>query len=148
MNARPYRHADLDKCVGLFIHVFNAEPWNDNWLRNDAAQYLNAYVRSPGFIGIVAEDGSEIKGFVFGIRKKWWSGDECFVQEMCVRQEAQRSGIGTELLKELERTLRDEEIARMTLLTSRGIPAEAFYRKNGFKGIDSLIFMTKSIRQD
>jgi aminoglycoside 6'-N-acetyltransferase I len=135
--------SDLKECTDLFINVFNKEPWNDNWTQEYAEQYLNDYVSTPGFFGVIAEERSKIKGFIFGIRKKWWSGDEYFINEMCVAIETQRSGIGTCLLNYLENKLQDEQINRITLLTNKGIPAEGFYKKNGFTEIDRLIFLSK-----
>jgi len=145
MKVRMYSEADLRKCMELFVKVFNGEPWHDQWSVEDAERYLNDYANTPGFQGVVAENESGIIGFVFGVRKKWWSGDEFLIQEMCVDNEMQKSGIGTEILSHLERILRKEEVSRMTLLTNKGIPAEKFYKKMGFVEIDRLIFMNKDI---
>ncbi len=80
-----------------------------------------------------------------GVRKRWWSGDEFFINEMCVETADQRSGVGTKILEHLGYKLKSEGIERITLLTSREIPAEVFYMKNGFRTMDSLIFMIKKI---
>lgn len=146
MTIRTYTCEDFQRCVELFINVFNQEPWNDNWSKEYAEQYLKDFINTPGFKGIVFEDGSIIKGFIFGTRKKWWSGDEFFINELCVEIDAQRRGIGTGMLNYLENILKDEEIERITLLTDKGIPAEAFYKKKGFIEIERLLFMNKEIK--
>ncbi|RRJ61731.1 GNAT family N-acetyltransferase [Paenibacillus oralis] len=144
MNIRHYSFEDFQGCVELFIHVFNQEPWKDNWTQEKARQYLQDYIDTPGFKGVVADD-INIKGFIMGIRKRWWSGDEFFINEMCVDTANQRSGVGTRLLDHLDNALKSEGIERITLLTSKGVPAEQFYRKNGLSTIDDLIFMYKKI---
>ncbi|TLS52535.1 GNAT family N-acetyltransferase [Paenibacillus antri] len=144
MNIRHYSSEDFQGCVELFINVFNREPWNDRWTQEKARQYLKDYVDTPGFKGFVAEDIA-IRGFIMGVRKRWWSSDEFFINEMCVEIADQRSGVGTKLLDHLGNALKSEGIERITLLTSREVPAEQFYKKNGFVTIDSLIFMNKNM---
>jgi aminoglycoside 6'-N-acetyltransferase I len=64
---------------------------------------------------------------------------------MCVQIDEQRSRIGTKLIKYLEKSLVNEVVENITLLTNRGIPAEEFYKKNGFSVIDRVIFLHKRI---
>ncbi|OAB38359.1 GCN5 family acetyltransferase [Paenibacillus glacialis] len=146
MIIRPFESDDLRKCTTLFVNVFNREPWNDNWSIEAAKQYLVDYIQTPGFRGFIAEDGSEIRGFIFGFRKRWWEGDEFFVNEMCVQVDEQRSGIGTKLINYIEGDLIHAGIENITLLTNREIPAEEFYKKNGFNEIERLIFLHKRIK--
>lgn len=145
MNIEKYSDKDFQACVELFINVFNQDPWNDRWEQDHAKDYLSDYIHTPGFIGVVAKEGSSIQGFIFGFRKRWWSGDEFYINEMCVDQALQRNGIGTELLNYLRDLLKGENISRITLLTDKGIIAEKFYEKNGFNEIERLIFMCKEI---
>lgn len=146
MRIRNFIDSDIDSCMQLLISVFNAEPWNDNWSRERAKIYLEEYIKSPGFRGVVVEIDETIKGFIFGSRKSWWSGDECFVNEFCVDNALQRRGIGTYLLRFLEETLQNEGVQRITLLTERGIAAESFYMKNDFREVDRLVFMYKDLK--
>ncbi|MNJ43989.1 Acetyltransferase (GNAT) family protein [compost metagenome] len=64
---------------------------------------------------------------------------------MCVDRSLQQSGIGSAMLRYLESTLVRKGIENMVLLTNRGIPAEDFYRKNGFGEISRIIFLDKGI---
>jgi aminoglycoside 6'-N-acetyltransferase I len=146
MNIRPFNSNDLRKCTNLLINVFNHEPWNNNWSIEGATQYLVDYIQTPGFRAFVAEEETEIRGFIFGFRKRWWKGDEFFVNEMCVQIDNQRSGIGTRLINYLEGELLSEGIKNITLLTNREIPAEEFYKKNGFSEINRIIFLYKRIK--
>ncbi|MFD1953438.1 GNAT family N-acetyltransferase [Paenibacillus thailandensis] len=145
MAIRLYGRDDFHKCVNTFIGVFNQEPWNDEWSEASAEQYLRDYTDTPGFMGVVAEEAGEIYGFIFGCRKRWWSGEEFYVHEMCVSKAKQNAGIGSNLLTFLEKRLQAGGAARITLLTDKGIPAEAFYKKNGFVQVERLIFLSKKI---
>lgn len=143
MNIRKYSSHDFEQCIHLFIEVFNNEPWNDKWSRVKAESYLHDYIHTPGFKGVIAEEHEVIHGFIFGVSKRWWSADEFFINEMCVKSSQQRSGIGTSMLNYLAEELKSEGIENMTLLTNRDIPAEQFYKKNGFEEIERIIFLSK-----
>ena len=134
---------DLIKCTETFIKVFNDEPWNDEWTFTKAQKYLWDFYNTPGFLGILAIENKEVIGFIFGVHRTWWSGNEFYIHEMCVESQSQGKGIGKALLDYLIKSL--ENTTNITLLTDRGIPAEAFYKKNGFKEIERLIFLSKNI---
>ena len=127
---------DLIKCTETFIEVFNDEPWNDKWTFTKAKKYLLNFYETPGFLGVLAVENDEILGFIFGVNKVWWSGDEFFINEMCVKTKCQNKGIGRAMLNHLIKELRSSNISNIILLTDRGIPAEEFYKKNGFEEIE------------
>ena len=135
---------ELIKCVETFINVFNDEPWNDEWTITKAQKYLLDFYNTPGFLGVLAVENNEVIGFIFGVHRTWWSGDEFYIHEMCVKSQLQNKGIGRLLLNYLNNTLGDK-ISSVTLLTNRGIPAEIFYKKNGFEEIERMIFLRKKI---
>lgn len=135
---------DLIKCTETFIKVFNEAPWNDEWTLTKAQKYLLDFYNTPGFLGIVAIENKEVVGFIVGVRRTWWSGNEFYIHEMCVESQHQNRGIGKSLLNYLIHSL-GNQISNLTLLTDRGIPAEAFYKKNGFAEIERLVFLNKNI---
>ena len=65
---------------------------------------------------------------------------------MCVRKQCQNKGIGRVMLNHLIKELHSSNISNITLLTDRGIPAEEFYKKNGFEEIERIIFLHKNIK--
>ena len=136
---------DLIKCTETFIKVFNDEPWNDEWTFPKAQKYLLDFYHTPGFLGILAIENKEVIGFIFGAHRTWWSGNEFYIHEMCVESQHQNRGIGKSLLNYLIKSL-GNNISNITLLTDRGIPAEAFYKKNGFREIERLVFLSKNIK--
>jgi aminoglycoside 6'-N-acetyltransferase I len=145
MELKLFEEKNLLKCTKTFIDVFNQEPWNDEWKNETARQYLLDFTNTPGFKGIIAVDGEEIIGFIFGTRKCWWSGDEFFINEMCVKIKEQNTGVGSKLMNYLLKELKSDGVSTISLLTDRGIPAEAFYKKNGFSEIKRLIFLSRDV---
>lgn len=136
---------DLVKCIETFIKVFNDEPWNDEWTFPKAHNYLVDFYQTPGFLGVIVIENEEVIGFIMGVQRKWWSGDEFYIHEMCVDTERQNRGIGKSLLEYSIKSL-GNHISNITLLTDRGIPAEAFYKKNGFEEIERLVFLSKNLK--
>ncbi|WP_410769451.1 GNAT family N-acetyltransferase [Fontibacillus sp. BL9] len=145
MELKSYDRNDLLKCTDTFIGVFNQEPWNDQWTTETAYQYLSDFTNTPGFIGFTAAEGEEIVGFIFGVSRRWWSGNEFFINEMCVSTVKQKTGVGSALMRLLIKELESIGISNITLLTDRDIPAEAFYKKFGFTEIERLVFLNKNL---
>lgn len=145
MNFKTVTSNDLQKCAQTFIEVFNAAPWNDEWTSLNAEKYLMDFSNTPGFKGILAVESEEIIGFIFGVHRTWWSGDEFYINEMCVVQNQQNKGVGKALFQQLMKEIEGTTITNISLLTDRGIPAEHFYKKNGFEEIERLVFLSKGI---
>ncbi|WP_342576064.1 GNAT family N-acetyltransferase [Solibacillus sp. FSL K6-1781] len=146
MEFKRMEKSDLATCTETFIKVFNAEPWNDNWNDESAHQYLSDYYNTPNFLGVIAIENGVLLGFIMGVQRKWYSGDEYFIHEMCVDQTLQNKGIGKAMLNYLEIQLKEKSVELMTLLTNRNIPAEHFYKNNGFDEIERLVFLYKEIK--
>lgn len=145
MQFKTVEEGDLIICSKLFLTVFNEEPWNDEWTLEKAQQYLSDFYRTPGFLGVTAVENNEIVGFIFGARRVWWSGDEFFINEMCVDTNQQNKGIGKALMDYLKKIIDSNGVATISLLTDRGIPAEEFYKRNGFKEIERLVFLSRDV---
>jgi aminoglycoside 6'-N-acetyltransferase I len=123
--------AALDAAACLFVSVFNAAPWNDSWSEASARARLADVVGTPGFVGVALYQDQDLCGFAIGHTEQWFTGRHFLLQEMCVRTDRQRHGIGTELLAALEPRLVDVE--QVYLLTDRHGPAHMFYERCGFR---------------
>ncbi len=134
----------LDDCARLFMTAFNAEPWNDNYTLDTAKKQLDWHLRVPGCVGLVTiQDG--IVAFALGYREPTDVGDVFHLSIFCVRPDVQRTGVGTRLLHTLEDRLRETRVKTVYLGTNKGTPAEAFYRKHGYKVSDEEIEMSHDL---
>jgi aminoglycoside 6'-N-acetyltransferase I len=121
----------LDDCAHLFMSAFNAEPWNDKCTLETAKKQLAWHLKVPGCAGLVSvKDG--IVAFAIGYREPTDAGDIFHLNIFCVRPEAQRIGVGSRLLSNLEERLRDTGVRTVYLGTRKGTPAEYFYEKHGY----------------
>jgi aminoglycoside 6'-N-acetyltransferase I len=72
----------------------------------------------------------------------YWEPDDrrevSFLRTLCVRPDVQRTGVGSNLVGHLGKS----GVNTIYLITRKGIPAERFYRKHGYKINDEDIVMT------
>lgn len=122
----------LPACVSLYVETFNAPPWNESWLVDDADRRLSDMLATPGAQGVGLFDSTDrMLGFALGHVERARQEDHFLLQEMCVRTSAQGQGYGTQLLEALSNRLRD--VRHWYLLTAHESNAAAFYLKNGFR---------------
>lgn len=100
------------------------------------------------FVGFTAWEGEKLIGALFAHEKIWWNNSEVFIEEMFVLPEKQGQGIGTLLLKEVEKYINEKHLAGITLSTNKYAPAPKFYEKNGFVNCEHVIFMAKDMAND
>lgn len=139
---RGFEHSDLDECAKLFDSVFTEAPWKDSWTTESARQRLSEIHRTPGFVGLVFCERDKIIGFILGYCEECSGMKEFCVQEMCVRNDRQREGIGTRLLSDLEKKLKEMGVNHIYLVTMKGTPAEHFYNRNDYQINQKMVLMT------
>ncbi|WP_167859348.1 GNAT family N-acetyltransferase [Paenibacillus cymbidii] len=136
MHLRMLGPDDIEKCVALYIDVFNRPPWNNEWTPETARRLVHDLWHTPGFRGYAAidetQDDSPVAA-VLGKEKQWWKGTEFWIEEFFVRPDSQGQGIGSRLLAFVCADLRDRGIDQAVLLTDKSAPAFAFYTDRGFR---------------
>ncbi len=146
LEMRKFRIEDTDKCTELFMKVFSADPWYDDWLTFDQTRYyLEELIKNPVFEGFIAYETADIVAVCFGHKRSWWMGKEFFIDEFYVENEKQGKGIGTVFLDFIEDNLIRKDHRRLILATNKKIPAEKFYMKNGFYNNQNRTIMVKKI---
>jgi len=142
MQFRDFEMGDLDECTRLLLCVYERDPWNDAWPNVETArQYLLEFAQNPSFMGQLAIDENRIAGASFGHKRTWWQGAELYIDEFYIHPDLQRRGIGKALMNHIKSELTRLNIHAMALLTERGYPSEAFYRREGFVIRKSTQFM-------
>lgn len=136
---------DIEKCIDLFIAVFNAEPWNDKWTPDSAHIRLHDIFKSPHFVGFVYEENDKISGAVFGNIEQWYEGMHYNLREIFVSNETQGKGVGRRLLAELENKVKERDVRTIILFTSRDDKTNGFYKNNGYIDFDDMVMMGKEI---
>lgn len=138
---------DLAACAKVFVEVFSAPPWNEDWAASAALTRLTEIARTPGFVGLKATSDGRLVGFAMGYTETLADRTDYYLKEMCVLPAMQGRGGGTALLEELKGRLAAMGVGKIYLLTRRDAPAAGFYAKNGFYVSDRMIMMGHWLRR-
>lgn len=98
--------------------------------------------KNPDFC-LIAEDSGQIIGTVLGS----FNGRIAWINHLAVHPEHQKKGIGTALMKELEKRFREAGVARIRLGVHK-LDLVPFYEKSGFKIIKDITFMRKHLARN
>lgn len=140
---RSFSQTNLQKCCELYINVFNAPPWNDEWTNETAHTYLKELTDHKRFLGFTLWTNEQLTGAVFAHMKNHYRGDEIYIDELFISPDHQRKGHGMLLMDEVEKYAKENSFISVTLLTGVKKPAFNFYEKRGYKHLDYLAFMYK-----
>lgn len=145
MIIRELQEKDISACADILCSVYNNELWMCRWTKDVAEDYLMDFFESKKFVGYIAEENSKVVGGLFAHEKIWWNNSEVFIEEMFVTPVKQGNGIGTALLKAVEKYIKEKHLAGVTLSTNKYAPAPKFYEKNGFMNCEHVMFMAKEL---
>ena len=125
---------DRESITRLFVNVFTAEPWNDDWSDSDQLHaYIDDLIAQNNSLTLGFFDGPRMIGLSMGHIKHWYAGTEYYIDELCIDRQYQGKGIGSAFVKAIEAFLSGKQIFRIFLQTESTVPAYAFYKHRGFK---------------
>ncbi|RST60252.1 GNAT family N-acetyltransferase [Siminovitchia terrae] len=136
----PITNEKIEKCIELYINVFNSGPWNETWTYQTAKERLTDLMLTPKFLGFLLYENDNLIGFIAGNSKKTFTGLTFYIAEFCINNQIQGKGYGSKLLLYLEEELTKRDIYSIYLLTATGGHAEAFYLKNNYSiNVDRIV---------
>ena len=137
---------ELEAIKKLFVSVFTAEPWNDDWSdENQLHLYLNDLVGQNNSLTFGLYENDQMLGLSMGRIKHWYSGTEYCIDEFCIRTDSQGNGLGTLFLNQIEAAVKAKGMRYLFLQTETDVPAYRFYLKNGFKTLENDISLAKKL---
>lgn len=136
---------NLDECVSAFLAAYNCPPWNYNWTREKAKQYLLEYMSCKQFKGFALYDDEQVVGAAFAHTKTWWTSPQLMIDEFFISGEKQRKGYGEKLLGYCGRFASEQQISSIILMTNKFMPSYLFYEKNDYLTALQYVFMFKQI---
>lgn len=137
---------DREAIKSVFVSVFTAEPWCDDW--SDEAQldlYIQDLIGQGYSLTYGLYDADELIGISLGYIKHWYSGTEYIINELCIKTDRQGAGAGTFFIREIEKAIRELGLKQIFLLTDSDVPAYEFYRKNGFTELKTNVAFSKCV---
>jgi len=138
MLIRPFREEDTDEVVALWTACQLVRPWNDP--RADIARKLT---EQPQLFLVGDVDGRIVATAMAG-----YDGHRGWVHYLAVDPTMRRSGLGRQLMGEVERLLRGRGCPKLNLqVRSDNLQVLAFYRGLGY-GEDQVVSLGKRLILD
>lgn len=139
MEYRTYNEKDIDGLASAMSMAYSEEPWNEQWTMERATRRVKAILGNYQSVGLAATDNGMIVGGLLGFVDPYAEEDFFYVSELFVVPEYKRSGVGKQLLQELETLLKEKGIHVVQLMSIE--PNEVFYGKCGLSKDDvSVLF--------
>lgn len=145
MEYREIIREDIKLLSPLFMESFNSEPFNEIWTIETATKRLEHTFGLNDFYGLSAWEEGKLCGFIMGQFEPFYDNKEFVVKEFAVNNAMRGNGIGSKIINEFEKRLKEKGVKNITLLTLKGNLTEGFYNKNGYKQNCGIIFMNKRI---
>lgn len=143
MDYRNINIEDVPELGKIYAETFNSDPWYDKWTEKTAEKRLSQMIKNSGFFGMISYNESGITGMILGEEEQYFDGVVFRIKEFCVRNELRGQGIGTKLLVEFERVLKEKGIREAVLMTDS--EDENFYVNFGFKRSNGVVYMGKEL---
>lgn len=130
----------------LFVAVFTAEPWNDDWSNETQLQlYIHDLIGQNNSLTFGLYEGAELIGISMGHIKHWYTGTEYFIDELCISTSKQGKGVGTLFVSEIEKACKELGLTHIFLLTGNDVPAFTFYKKQQFLELKNNVAFAKEL---
>lgn len=142
MRIRKIREGDIPELSDLFVSVFNAPPWSQDWKKEWAVERLSIIFGSYRFYGCLAEVDGQAVGAVLSRLGSFKGVLELEIMENFVVKVEQRKGVGAALLNELKSSAQADGIQCFVLQTGRDTFAKDFYLKYGFHPHEDNLLMS------
>lgn len=136
----------IELLADSFVSVFNSEPWNDSWTKEQAKERLMDIFNTPKFEGAVEITDGRILGVIMGHGEQNYDGVHFFISEFWVDKTMQRKGIGSKLLNDFTDYLKTKDINHHYLITMRNESTQGFYKKLEYNACEALCVMSRTIK--
>ncbi|MFH1500553.1 MAG: GNAT family N-acetyltransferase [archaeon] len=140
---RRVRKKELKEVVRILKSESAKEPYLEKWTNSTAIKKVKEYIKDRNEI-YVAVVGDEMVGFTIVRKEVGWNRGKLIINELFIKEDYQRKGIGKLLVKKIERKYQSK-VGAMFLTTSRDAKAYRFYKTLGFQESRKTAFMAKRL---
>ena len=138
---RQMQEEDIAKVIPLFIEYWNGT--GDEWTPELVYRRVWQVLGSPDSYCMIAEKGVKTAGFAMGRFETFYDLTAYNLVEIIVASEYQQSGVGTEMMSELERRVGQLGAAMVQLVSVNDEMHNHFYGKLGYKDATNLKLKSK-----
>lgn len=139
-----FEEAHIEEAIEILIQSFSRAPWYEEWSYEYAKARIDDMYHSNSFRGLACFKEGKMTGFAIGNLEYREQSVIYYLNELCVSPGHKHSHIGSELMQNLEESLKAENIHHMYLSTvEENEGPEAFFQKQGYHTNEKRIIMEK-----
>lgn len=142
MNYRIMQESDIEKVIPLYMNYYNHHE-DSCWTEQTTYKRIHQVVTREDSYSLLAEENETLVGFAVGYFEQYDDIVAYDLNEIVIDYAYQKKGIGTNLLLELERRVKEMGAAMIQLQAVNDEMHEHFYGKLDYKTANSLIAKTK-----
>ena len=144
MTIRKATKKDIREIAKLMIGEFSKLPFNEKTTINSVIKSLNFYFKI-GKVFVAVEDKKIVGVVVFKV-EQWWEGHVILIEDLAVKEDFKKRGIGKKLTDEVEKYGKRIKANAVSFATNSKPRAVKFYIKQGYKKEKNRIFMRKKLK--
>lgn len=122
---------DLEKIVEIFLDYYNNYE-DENWTEERAFKRILQIYNIDDSMSFKITINNKIIGFVLGYKKVYGDLSAYKLEEILIMKKYQNQGIGSSVMKEIEKILKKENIELIELVAINDNFHEKFYGKLGY----------------
>ena len=142
MNIREMTTSDIKKVLPLYISYYN-EQENGCWTEETAGRRIHQILSMEDSFSLILEKNDSTLGFAMGYFKQYDDIIGYTLEEIIIAYEYQNQGIGSTLLRELERIVKEKGAACIELQSVNDEHHEKYYGKAGYHNAKNFVMKVK-----
>lgn len=131
MHIKLLEPSDLTRAVDLFVRVFNGPPLYEKWTVEIAKQHILDTDQRLAYAAL--NESNQLIGIILGFYLHQENGKWIFVDTIVVDTESQNQGAGSELLKQYNKLVDQENLRGLRLVSNVRLHAFEWYKRLGFE---------------
>ncbi len=144
MKIRKAIKADIREIAKIMLEEFSKPPFNEKVSFKAVLKSLNFYFKIGNVY--VATIDNKITGVAVFKIEQYWEGPVIIVEDLAVKAEFKKQGIGKALMHELEVYAKKNQIRAIYFSTNKKSSAIKFYQKLGYKSRKDVMSFWKKIK--
>ncbi|MBQ8238565.1 MAG: GNAT family N-acetyltransferase [Oscillospiraceae bacterium] len=141
MMYRRMQESDIEKVIPFYIEYYNAR--GDEWTEESVRHRIWQVLGSPDSYCLMAEDGENVIGFAMGRFERFYDLTAYNLVEIIIGEPFQNRGLGTALMQELERQVKEEGAALVQLMAVNDDAHNRFYGRLNYQDTTNLVLKGK-----
>lgn len=137
MEYRVMEERDIPKVIPLYMDYYNAR--GDEWTAEIVHHRVWQVLGSPDAYCLMAEEDGEVIGFAMGRFERFYDLNAYNLVEIIIAEPYQNRGLGTTLMRELERRVKAAGAALVQLMAVNDEAHDRFYERLGYRNTANLV---------